>query len=182
MAQISYLLVDDFSDDRYDAYLELWASKTQTEYHMLRRTIDFFKDNLLCACFAFDGELFIGAAGLIPCLRINKTSISYKGSLVVELGSNFVDPKYRNHGIGTEFVMQRLNFAWRHNYLPVSVTGNEKIKKIFNKIGGCLMEDYTYYDHIRTQVRVCECLEDLKPCGVCPLKDKAIWVFENPLK
>ncbi len=179
-SKIKYLEVTKFSDPKVKNYLKWWSDHTKKEQRMLDRSTAFFKMNLLFAVFVFYDRRLIGAAGLIKCLdRHNKPMLCVKESLVVELISNFVDSDYRDQDIGTELVLCRLKFAQKQNYFPVSVTGSMIIQEIFSHVAEP-MENFIEYNYIRREVRVCEC--DHKPCGICPLKDKAIWVFPKYIK
>ena len=177
--RFEYFTSFDSNDSNLENYLKWWSDKTFIETRMLNKTVEFFKENLLYAIFVFDNESLIGAAGLIPCPNRHKEKMYYGDRLVVELASNFVDPKYRNYHIGTNFVLKRLDFCRQKKLFPVSVTGNHLIQKIF-KHEGILMKDIEKYHHIYKEVRICECKENEKPsCKICPLTDKAIWVFKG---
>jgi GNAT superfamily N-acetyltransferase len=178
--KIKYIVTSEFESADIKEYLKWWSDHTKIEQRMLDRSVAFFRKNLLFAVFAFHGEKLIGAAGVIPCLdRHGKKMQCIHDALVVELVSNFIDPDYRDRHIGRELVLQRLKFIKENNYFPVSVTGSIIMQKIFSDIA-VTMDTFPKYNHIRKEVRVCEC--DNKPCGICPLKDKAIWVFPRFLK
>lgn len=180
MIRYEILTSFDTKDSKLRGHLKWWSNKTFKEQRMLTKSVKFFNDNLIYAIFAFDDEgEIVGAAGLIPCLNRHKEKMYFENKLVVELASNYVDPNYRDHHIATEFVIKRLSFCKENNLFPVSVTGNSQIKTIFSHVA-LQMKDFPQYHHIYKEVRVCDCTEDEKPsCKVCPLKEKAIWIFKD---
>lgn len=175
MSSITYIEASDFTGNNFKKYLKWWSAHTLKEQRMLDRSLTFFRKNLLFAVFVIDNNKIIGAAGIIKCLDRHKKEMFFKEKmLVVELISNFIEADYRDRDIGTQLVKKRVSFAYKHNYLPVSVTGSIIMQKIFSGMA-VEIKYYPEYNHIAKEVRVCECHS--KPCDICPLKDKAIWVF-----
>jgi hypothetical protein len=174
--KITYIETTHVKDVKYRKYLRWWSEHTKKEQRMLDRSVHFFKKNLLFAVFAFHNNKIVAAAGIIKCLdRHGKEMFYGNQNMVVELISNFVEADYRDRDIGTKLAKKRIQFSHHHKYLPVSVTGNMIMKQIFASLASPI-EKFPEYDHIRKEVRVCEC-EHKSSCEICPLKDKAIWVF-----
>lgn len=180
MIRYEILTSFDTKDSKLRGHLKWWSNITFKEPRMLTKSVKFLRENLVYAIFAFNDENeLIGSAGLIPCLNRHKEKMYYEDKLVVELASNFVDPDYRDQHIATKFVTERLSFCKENNLFPVSVTGNSQIQTIFYHVG-LPMKDFHQYHHIYKEVRVCECTDNEKPsCKVCPLKEKAIWIFKD---
>jgi hypothetical protein len=179
MIQYDYFTSFDKKNSKLKGYLKWWSNKTVKEPRMLPKTAKFLRNNLVYAVLAFKDGVLIGAAGLIPCLNRHGEKMFHDGKLVVELASNYVDSDFRDRHIGTFFVTERLSFCKKSNLFPVSVTGSSEIKTIFEHIA-IPMKDVKEYHDIYKEVRVCECHENDKPsCKICPLKDKAIWVFKE---
>lgn len=173
--KITYVETTNFTGSNFKKYLRWWSAHSIREQRMLDRPVPFLRKNLLFAVFALHGNKIVGAAGLIACLDRNGEKMFYnKDNLVVELISNFIDADYRDRDIGTQLVKRRLRFSHEKKYLPVSVTGNMIMQKIFAGLASPI-ERFPEYNYIKKEVRVCECAH--KPCDICPLKDKAIWVF-----
>lgn len=169
----------DSNDSELYSYLKWWSEKTFVEPKMLDKTVGDLFAKLLFAVIVFDENKIIGAAGLIPCLKKNTTKMYEGDRLVVELASNYVDLLYREHNIGTKFVNDRLSFCKKKNYFPVSVTSNTYIQKIFEHIG-CDMKNYPQYEEIYQGVRICDCSKKQTIHRVvCPMANKAIWVFKE---
>jgi GNAT superfamily N-acetyltransferase len=149
---------------------------------MLARTVDFYLKNLLYVVFAFDWETVVGAACIVRCLH-NKNGEEMKDKesrLVVELGSNYVDPKYRGQGIAKEFVNQRLCYCNPSVHFPVSVTSNVTIQKFFVENGGVLMNSYPKYQNLCSNIRSCDCSKNRTTHEEnCFLKGKDVWMFER---
>jgi len=169
----------DLNNSKLMDHLKWWSDKTFKESKMLEKSVDFLSKNLLYAIFAFDKNILIGAAGLIPSLNRHKEKMYCGDKFVVELASNYVDPYYRNQHVATNFVTKRLSFCKEKNFFPVSVTGSSQIQKIFTHVA-LLMKDFKEYTDIFKEVRVCECnnIEKLS-CEICPVKEKAIWIFKG---
>lgn len=169
----------DSNNSKLMGHLKWWSDKTFIESKMLEKSVDFLSKNLLYAIFAFDKNILIGAAGLIPSLNRHKEKMYCGDKFVVELASNYVDPYYRGQHIATIFVIKRLSFCKEKNFFPVSVTGSSQIQKIFIHVA-LLMKDFKEYADIFKEVRVCECndIEKLS-CEICPVKEKAIWIFKG---
>ena len=170
-----------------DNYLHWWSARTAEEPNMIFRTPEFFKENLVYGIFAVTtNKEIVGAAGLIHIREFGTGAlVQYRNLHVAELISNYVNPLFRNAGIASTFVSERIQFARQNNSLPVSVTKNEETKKkgtmtrIFENFGAKEIENFPEYSKIRKKIRHCNCGQQDPDvaCANCPLKEKKIWVF-----
>lgn len=97
------------------------------------------------------------------------------GSRVVELGTNFVLPEYRNKGIGTKLIEERLRYAKEKKWIPVSISSNEFMHKAFIRLKGILMENNPIYFDLRETL--CLRCRDKEGCKCCPCKKRCAWLF-----
>ncbi len=156
-----------------------WSEKTEQEKHMLTLSMEEIKSTLLMATFAFDEGYLIGAAGIFLPRTWNQSEPYFKGRKVVEIGTNFVLPEYRNQGIGTQLIEERLIFAKKQNWVPVSISSNEIVQKAFVRLGGSLMEDDPeHYADLIDQLCL-RCTTKKDECSCCPLAANCAWIFLN---
>lgn len=158
------------------------ATKEEENIFLLPREVDFYLTNSLCLVYAFSNNDFVGAACVIRCLdnRTIEEMFVEESRLVVELGSNYVLPRYRGKHIGKKFIIERLKYCESKNYFPVSVTSNSTIKKIFEKVGGVLMNKYPKYLDLCSRIRTCYCPKDQKIHNSdCKMLNKEVWMFNN---
>ncbi len=177
---ISYKTFTSFAkeDAELRSYLSWWAYQTTQERRMLDRTPEFFYENLVFAVFAFDEEELVGAAGLIYPLDKDGGKITWQNKIIIELGSNFVLPKYREMHIAKTFTLIRLDFVQGKDFFPISVTGNIAMQKVFEGIAKPVEDLGEELQSLKGLIRDCNCQENEKPlCKVCPLADKVVWVF-----
>jgi len=157
------------------------ATKEDKNTFLLPREVNFYLKHSLCIVFALSNNDLMGAASVISCLDNRTNEKMWIGSkLVVELGSNYVDPNYRGKGLAKEFVNTRLNFCKTKNHFAVSVTSNSTMKKIFDEIGGTQMDKYPEYVDLCSRIRTCNCPKNQKLHDLdCKMLDKEVWMFDN---
>lgn len=122
------------NNSKLRGYLKWWSNQTKKHpKRMVFRSVEFFREHLLYAIFTFDGDKLVSAAGIIWCrdMQNGRGKMYYRDELVVELGSNFVDPAYEDNGIGTRNLEKRLVFCKKKTYFPVSVTSSDRIEHMF---------------------------------------------------
>jgi len=186
MVKFSFFTLEELSSDNLKLMHVLNklsdATKSDENKHLVRREVDFYLENLLCIVSAFDNEEFIGAAVVIRCLdnRTYEQLWDEESRLVVELGSNYVDPKYQKNGIGEEFMKIRLNHCEQRGYFPVSVTSSKIVHKIFAKINGVLLNEYPKYKDLCSRVRTCNCPKKQSYHNKnCEMKNKEVYGFRQ---
>ena len=157
------------------------ATKDENNPFLVPREVDFYLKSSLCIAYIYLNNNFAGASSVISCLDNMTGNKMWVGSkLVVELGSNFVDPDYRGQGIAKEFVKRRLVYCAANNYFAVSVTSNKIMKKIFTELGGVRMDKYPEYADLCSRVRTCNCPKGQEIHNQdCKMLDKEVWMFIN---
>lgn len=179
---VEFKMVTDFSKEvaHITEILCWWSSKTKDEPNLVYRPIEYFQENLLCAVFAFRGRKIIGAAGMVHPRDKNGEVISFRGKQVIELISNYVTPAERQMDIATIMVQKRLVYVEEKNFLPIAVTSNVVMPLVFHKLAKPVEEMPKEFMPIRSLVKDCHCNPLEKPdCKVCPLANKAIWLFPD---
>lgn len=165
-------------DTMIDNNLLWWSERTREESHMLTLSIEDIKSTLLMAVFAYNSEdnALIAAGGIFLPRTHNQSEPYFDNKKVVEIGTNFVLPKYRMQGIGKQLIDIRLNYAKSNNWVPVSISSNPVVQNIFTKINGILMENDEKYAELRELL----CLKRCKNgsfCNACPLVPNCGWIF-----
>ncbi|MCC6448130.1 MAG: GNAT family N-acetyltransferase [Chitinophagaceae bacterium] len=174
----------DFTEDSRRSCLTInenllwWSEKTKEEDHMLTLSIDEIKNTLLMAIFAFneDDNQLIAAAGIFIPRTWNDSRPYFNTKMVVEIGTNFVLPVYRNQGIGAQLIEERLNYAKAKNWIPVSISSNEIVHKSFVKLNGSLMEDDPDCEELIKLL--CLRCPNGESCKCCPIIPGCGWIFK----
>lgn len=117
----------------------------------------------------------MGAAGIFPARTRSGDEITHDGLKVVELGSNYIHPDHRNHGLGEKLLRMRIDKSRQQGWFPVSVTSNRAMAHIFEKVGAIPMDDISSMEQLREQL--CLCLKITSACLACPKHKKAAWYF-----
>lgn len=157
--------------------LKWWSSGTVKEPHMITESPENLEDNLLEGVIVYENNKIIAASGIFPARTKSYKAIYHNNVLVVELGSNYVDPNYREKGIGGELLIMRLKICFKNNWFPVSVTTNKTMQHIFTNIGGSEMDDNPIFEKMRKDLCICKTINP--DCKACPLQKKGGWVFMN---
>ena len=164
-------------DRRLSQYLSWWVKNINQEKHMLSVTEESLKKELLAAAIAFsENEEVIAISGIVNGRNKEEKEMIFDNKKVVEIGSNFVSPPFRNRGIGSKLVLERLQVCKEKNWFPVSITTNPVMLRIFHKLNAKSMESDPQYDCLRQEL--CICHHFSSDCRVCPLQKNGGWVFE----
>jgi hypothetical protein len=166
------LLHENFIDN----HLKWWALQTQSEVHMCTETVESLQKGLLAAIIALVHGEPVAAAGIFHARTKHHERIMFEGQPVVELGSNFVTPLYRVHGLGKKLIEKRIEISLSHNWFPVSVTTNPVVQRIFEQMGMIPMDSDEMYGYL--QAHLCICLAESKSCRLCPHVKKGGWVLK----
>ncbi len=155
-------------------YLNWWITATQKEKHMVSLSDD-FKTQILYAVIAVHQGQPIGAAAIVPARTFQNDLIQFNSRLVVELGSNYVEPNFRRQGLAKIFVETRINFAKLNNWFAVSVTTNPNVQDLFIKVGGKPINEEEEF--IDLKKHLCMCRNGPNKCDFCPFTQNAAWYF-----
>lgn len=170
-----YRVLDQLPEDELIRVLDWWAAGTQVEAHMVTETPESLQASLLDAVFAYDRTEIVGAAGIFPARTSSGLDLYHTGMQVAELGSNYIHPEHRNHGIGECLLKMRLEMARQNNFFPVSVTSNKAMVHIFEKLGATPMDDKKDLADIRKQLCICKVMSST--CMACPNRPRSAWYF-----
>lgn len=166
------------ADDLLNDNLVWWSEMTKQEKHMLTLTIDEIKDTLLMAVFASnDDSKLIAAAGIFQPRTWSKSQPYYNGKKVVEIGTNYVLPEYRNQGIGTQLIEERLAFAKKQDWVAVSISSNQIVQKAFVNLNGSLMENDPECSDL-IDLLCLRCKDNREDCSCCPIVPNCGWIFK----
>ncbi len=168
------LLHFNSENEDINPYLNWWILATQREPHMVSLDQS-FKSDLLHAVIALHKGRPVGAAAIVPARTATHELISFRLKMVVELGSNFVEPDFRRNGLARIFVEERIRIAREKGWFPVSVTTNSAVQDLFMKIGGRPMDNQEELSELRKQL--CMCPKGPCVCNFCPFEEKAAWYF-----
>ena len=174
----SIITIDNTEGDRnLLQYLPWWVKNINQEKHMLSVTEESLRKELLIAVIAFsENREVIAIAGIVNGRNKEEKEMTFNDKKVVEIGSNFVTPSFRNQGIGSKLVSERLQICKEKNWFPVSITTNPAMIRIFSKLNARSMEDDQQYYCLRREL--CICHHFSSDCNVCPLQKNGGWVFE----
>jgi predicted GNAT family acetyltransferase len=188
---VDFEIIEDFTTPQIWNICTEWSPHTFVEKdHMLPHSPQWMINNYSVAVIATKAEELVAAAGMIPVINGGPHGIYFENQQVFELCSNFVNPKFREQGIATKLVLERLVYAREHNWLPVVVTKEAYIISIAKKFGLVQTLNSDRYKELGKLIRDCSCQNRFgKPfvgnrCNQCPLDGgKTIWVFppEVPL-
>jgi GNAT superfamily N-acetyltransferase len=154
-----------------------WAAGTKKEPHMLTMTeADLQKAHASIFVLGDDSEP-VAAAAIFPARNKEEKEIYFNDKLVVELGSNYIAPEFRNNGLGKDLVIRRVQVAYENGWLPVSVTTNPAMHKIFRDLGAEVMDNNPIYRELRHQLCLCK-EENNDDCKLCPLKPSGGWLLK----
>jgi len=161
-------------------YFKWWAAQTTNEPHMITETPEDLLASALVALFVFNStnESPIGAAGIFPARTKDGEAIFHQGQLTVEMGSNVVAEPYRCHGVGKTLIEQRIAIAKQRGWLPVSVTSNPIVHRVFEQIGGIAVNGDPEFKSMREGL--CLCTDRTPDCKICPMAERGCWVFSQP--
>ena len=173
-----YTLLELGSD--CERYFQRWAKGIEVEKHMVNETPEDLEKKSLEVVFAIRSDYeFIGASAIMPARTRNCGEIIHGNLQVVELGSNFIEPEFRNQGIGEKLLLRRLELSFKKKWFPVSVTTNPAMQHIFKKLGAVPMDDLAEFKKMRKEL--CICKQICESCLSCPLKENAGWFFPKTI-
>jgi len=161
-----------------------WLSAhTKNERFLRQKTSEEIQTESLFSVWAFNeenGELAGGAVVYYGYGMDKKTWLKWGDRNIVELGSNFVLPKYEARGIAKTFVEKRLEYVRKNNFFPLSVTENLVMQHVLNKFASPIEEFGEQYLLLRLIMRDCKCNETEKvDCKICLLANRVMWVFKE---
>lgn len=159
------------------------SSHTKNERFLRRKSSEEIKTESLFSVWAFNkenGELAGGAIVYYGYGMDKKSWLKWDDRNIVELGSNFVLPKYEARGIAKTFVEKRLQYVREQNFFPVSVTENMVMQHVLNKFASPIEEFGEQYLLLRAIMRDCKC-DDVEKvdCKICLLANRVMWVFRE---
>lgn len=166
----------DSQNPEIENYLGWWITATHKEPHMVSLDENFRQD-LLHGVIAIEHGRPIGAAAIVPARTILQESITLGPQVVVELGSNFVEPDFRRQGLAKIFVEERVKIARERNWFPVSVTTNPAVQGLFRKIGGKPIDEEELEEFNLLTKKLCMCQGGPHKCNFCPFAKNAAWYF-----
>jgi len=174
---IEIVSIDDKNDRKLYEYLPWWVESINKEKKMLQTTEESLLSELLVATFAVSSETgdVVAAAGIVNARNKHNTEIVWNNKKVIEIGSNFVSPDFRNQGIGRRLVERRLELCKERGWIPVSVTTNPAMLRIFSKFNAVPMDGIEEYKKLREDL--CLCAVVSCDCSFCPLHPQAGWIF-----
>lgn len=159
-----------------ESYLDWWIAATQREPHMV--SLDHsFKKELLHAVIALEQGEPVGAAAIVPARTALHEPIQFGPKMVVELGSNFVEPNFRRNGLARTFVEERIRVSREYNWFPVSVTTNQAVQSLFRNIGGKPLDEEDLLEFQDFKKKLCMCTGGPHVCNFCPFTKNAAWYF-----
>lgn len=172
MPEFHFITNFPIEDLKLNGWLEKWSAETQKEdqVDLVPRTVEFFRENLVCAVFAVrDGEL-LGAAGLVYNWDSKGNHIYFEGKKIIELVSNVVFETRKYYA--TIFVEMRLSFVRDMDLFPIVVTKNKNMLRLLINYF-IPVEDIPEYMPLKAIVKDCTCTDAEKPnCTTCPLAYK----------
>ena len=161
-----------------DTVLTWWSNGLMSEPHTTPYTPQELKDApLTCAVVVMlNNEKPIAAARLTPARTRSQEPLMHAGKEVLELGSNYVDPNFRNQTIGRRLIEERLRYVHDHpGYLVVVTTSNPIIEQILLELGA-KKADSVYAD---IKQALCLCPEG-SHYSYCSFSETGnLWVFET---
>ena len=155
-----------------------WSDKTTEEKHMLSLSVRDIQETLLVGIFVFNGKADpIAGAGIFKPRTWDGKEPHFNDHQVVELGTNYVLPEYRNQGIGTHLIGERLKYAKEKEWVSVSISSNEIMHRAFSKFNCFIMdEDAGKHGHLMEHLCL-RCKTDRETCKCCPFAEKSAWIF-----
>ncbi len=159
-----------------ESYLSWWIAATQREPHMVSLD-ESFRVDLLHAVIAIEDGRPIGAAAIVPARTALHEPIQFGPKMVVELGSNFVEPDFRRNGLARAFVEERIRVSREYNWFPVSVTTNPAVQSLFRNIGGKPIDEEDLLEFQDLKKKLCMCQNGPGQCNFCPFTKNAAWYF-----
>lgn len=160
-------------------YFQWWAGKTIHEKHMFPKTAEELKREALIAVFVVMPECgVIAAAGIFPVKGKEVSAALFDGKRVVELGSNYISPEWRQQGIGTTLLIERIRLANENGWCPTSVTTNPVMRHVFREVGGIDMDSSACYSRLKDLLCVCSEMERIA-CRCCSFTKSAAWIFNS---
>lgn len=160
----------------FPSLLPWWAAKTQEEHHLLSLTVADIQETLVVASVMFDeAGRPIAIAGLFEARSRSGQPISWSGRQVLELGSAYVCPHYRQQGLAKQLMLKRLEFARQHGYCPVCVSTNPIIQHLIRVSGGYPISSLPNGGTLKHELCLCKTITPA--CTTCPFTPEAAWCW-----
>ncbi len=165
----------DFEHPEIDPHFRWWSDRMRDEPHMCKESVATLKEGLHAAVMLFHEGKPVAAAGIFNARTADKKDLFFNGMQVVELGSNYVLPEYRHHGLGAKLIAERLLVCAERNLFPISVTTNPRVQGIFKQAQAIAMDTHEQYADM--QQKLCLCTKVNAGCKICPMQREGGWVL-----
>lgn len=178
MPEFHFITNFPIEDLKLNGWLEKWSATTmdESQVDLVPRSVEFFRENLVCAVLAVRDGVLLGAAGMVYIKDANEEHVYFEGKKIVEFVSNVVFEGRKYYA--TIFVEMRLSFVRDMDLFPIVVTKNINMLKILKKYGSPVEEMPEKYWILKSKGKGCDCKKkDMQNCKFCPIAYKVLSAF-----